>query len=382
MSGRDFVRQLPREGHSLKKPTWFFEKLHLDWPLLLLLMALGAMGLTVLYSASGEDIDMVYRQLLRFGLGFGVMLLVSQISPHHYQRWSPWLYGLGVILLIAVLVMGVGAKGAQRWLSIPGFPRFQPSELLKVALPMMISAYYADRHLPPRFKHIFWGMVMMVLPTGLIAKQPDLGTAILIAVSGAFVILLAGISARLIFAAAGVLIACIPLYWMLVMQDYQKQRVMTFLDPESDPLGSGWNIIQSKTAIGSGGLDGKGWMAGTQSHLNFLPESHTDFIIAVFAEEFGFIGMLILLGLYMLIVSRCLLIALSADDTFGRLLAGSLTFTFFFYFFVNIGMVSGVLPVVGLPLPLMSYGGTSLVTLFVGFGLLMSIQTHKKLLRR
>jgi len=381
MSTRDFVRQLPRENHSLKKSAWLFQTLHLDWPLLVLLIVMGSIGLVVLYSASGEDMDMVYRQAMRFGLGFGVMIIVAQISPHHYRRWSPWLYGIGVILLIAVLAMGVGAKGAQRWLEIPGLPRFQPSELLKIAMPMAIAGYYADRHLPPRFKHIFWGLVLMLVPTALIAKQPDLGTSILIATSGAFVILLAGISARLIFAAAAAVLAFIPLLWM-VMQDYQKQRVMTFLDPESDPLGSGWNIIQSKTAIGSGGLEGKGWMAGTQSHLNFLPESHTDFIIAVFAEEFGFIGMVLLLGLYMLIVLRCLLIAIRADDTYGRLLAGSLTFTFFFYFFVNMGMVSGILPVVGLPLPLMSYGGTTLVTLFVGFGLLMSIQTHKKLLRR
>jgi rod shape determining protein RodA len=283
---------------------------------------------------------------------------------------------------MAVLVMGVGAKGAQRWLAIPGLPRFQPSELIKVAVPMALAAYFADRYLPPRLKHVGFGLVFILLPTLLIAKQPDLGTSLLICASGLFVLLFAGIQWRWVFGFCGAVAACLPLFWMFLMKEYQKQRVMTFLNPESDLHGSGWNIIQSKIAIGSGGLYGKGWLQGTQSHLDFLPESHTDFIIAVFAEEFGFLGVLCLLFLYLLIVTRCLYIATQADDTYGRLLAGSLTLTFFFYFFVNIGMVTGLLPVVGLPLPLISYGGTSIVTLFVGFGMLMSIQTHKKVVPR
>lgn len=378
---RDFLRILPYASDSFRRKRGFWSRVHIDFTLLLLLMLLSGVGLLVLYSASEQDMDMLYRQLTRIGLGFLVMVVFAQISPHHYRRWSPWLMGLGVLLLIGVLVMGVGAKGAQRWLALPGLPRFQPSELMKLAVPMALAWYFADRHLPPRLKHLLWGLVFVLIPTLLIAKQPDLGTSLLICASGLFVLLFAGIRWRLVFGFGALVSACVPLFWML-MKDYQKQRVLTFLDPERDPLGSGWNIIQSQIAIGSGGFYGKGWLAGTQSHLKFLPESHTDFIIAVFAEEFGFIGIIMLLMLYLLIVTRCLFIATNADDTYGRLLAGSLSLTFFFYFFVNIGMVSGILPVVGLPLPLISYGGTSIVTLFIGFGLLMSIQTHKKLLPR
>lgn len=380
-NSRDFVRNLPHASHGFQSKRGFWARIHIDWQLLLLLIILCSVGLTVLFSASNQDMATVYRQLTRFGVAFGVMLVFAQISPHHYRRWSPWLFGLGVMFLIAVLVMGVGAKGAQRWLELPGLPRFQPSEIMKLALPMALAWYYADHRLPPRSRHIFYGLILILLPTLLIAKQPDLGTSLLIAASGFFVLLFAGIQWRLIFGFGAVSAASVPLLWTF-LKDYQKQRILTFLDPERDPLGAGWNIIQSKTAIGSGGLYGKGWLAGTQSHLDFLPESHTDFIIAVFAEEFGFIGVLLLLGLYLLIVSRALYIATQADDTFGRLLAGSITLTFFFYIFVNIGMVSGILPVVGLPLPLISYGGTSILTLFAGFGLLMSIQTHKKLLPR
>jgi len=381
ITGRDFQRVLPQAQHNFKRKSTFFSRIHIDPVLLLLLLLLCAVGLAVLYSASGESTAVVYRQLTRMGIGFLLMLLVAQISPHHYRIWSPWLMGLGVLLLVAVLVMGSGAKGAQRWLVIPGLPRFQPSELMKLAVPMMLASYYAHRRLPPRLKHLFWGAVFIAIPAMLIARQPDLGTAILITASGIFVLLFAGIRWRLIFAFTALALACLPILWH-VMKDYQKQRVLTLLDPGRDPLGAGWNIIQSQTAIGSGGLYGKGWLAGTQSHLDFLPESHTDFIIAVLAEEFGFIGVILLLFLYLLIVTRCLYIATTADDTYGRLLAGSLSLTFFFYFFVNIGMVSGILPVVGLPLPLISYGGTSVVTLFLGFGLLMSIKTHRKLLPR
>lgn len=379
---RDFLRQLPRASHALQTRPNLLGRLHVDGWLLLLLLLLCGIGLAVLYSASDQSMATVHRQATHFGIGLGVMFVFAQISPYHYRRWSPWLYSLGVLMLLAVLVMGVGAKGAQRWLAIPGLPRFQPAEIMKVAVPMALAAYFADRYLPPSFKHVAFGLLFVLIPTLLIAKQPDLGTSLLICASGLFVLLFAGIQWRLIFGFGAFVAACLPLFWMFLMKDYQKQRVMTFLNPESDLHGSGWNIIQSKIAIGSGGLDGKGWLQGTQSHLDFLPESHTDFIIAVFAEEFGFFGVLGLLLLYLLIVTRCFFIAVRADDTYGRLLAGSLTLTFFFYFFVNIGMVTGLLPVVGLPLPLISYGGTSIVTLFVGFGMLMSIQTHKKVLPR
>ncbi|MBT3708982.1 MAG: rod shape-determining protein RodA, partial [Gammaproteobacteria bacterium] len=333
----------------------------------------------VLYSASDQSMATVQRQAMRFGIALGVMFVFAQIPPHHYKRWSPWLYAMGLLMLLGVLFMGVGAKGAQRWLEIPGLPRFQPSEIMKIAVPMALAAYFADRYLPPRVKHVFCGLLFIAIPTLLIAKQPDLGTSLLICASGLFVLLFSGIRWRFIFGFGALFTACLPLLWM-IMKDYQKQRVMTFLNPESDLHGAGWNIVQSKIAIGSGGLNGKGWLHSTQSQLDFLPESHTDFIIAVFAEEFGFVGVLALLLLYLLIVTRCLFIAARADETYARLLAGSLTLTFFFYFFVNIGMVTGLLPVVGLPLPLISYGGTSIVTLFVGFGMLMSIQTHKKVL--
>jgi len=379
---RDFLRQLPHASHAFQSRPGLLRRLHIDGWLLLLLLLLCGVGLAVLYSASDQSMATVHRQATRFGIALGVMFVFAQISPHHYRRWSPWLYGAGVLMLLAVLVMGVGAKGAQRWLAIPGLPRFQPSEIMKVAVPMALAGYFADRYLPPRMKHVAAGLVFILVPTLLIAKQPDLGTSLLICASGLFVLLFAGIQWRLVFGFGALVSACLPLFWMFLMKEYQKQRVMTFLNPESDLHGSGWNIIQSKIAIGSGGLDGKGWLQGTQSHLDFLPESHTDFIIAVFAEEFGFFGVLGLLLLYLLVVTRCFFIAVRADDTYGRLLAGSLTLTFFFYFFVNIGMVTGLLPVVGLPLPLISYGGTSIVTLFVGFGMLMSIQTHKKVLPR
>ena len=379
---KDFLRRLPQASHAFQRRQHILNRLHIDGWLLLPLLILFGIGLAVLYSASDQNMAMVERQATRFCIALGVMFVLAQISPHHYRRWSPWLYGAGVLMLVAVLVMGVGAKGAQRWLEIPGLPRFQPAEIVKIAVPMALAAYFADRYLPPRFKHVVMGLVFVLIPTLLIAKQPDLGTSLLICASGLFVLLFAGIQWRLIFGFAGLVSACLPLFWMFLMKEYQQQRVLTFLNPESDLHGSGWNIIQSKIAIGSGGLDGKGWLQGTQSHLDFLPESHTDFIIAVFAEEFGFLGVLALLILYLLIVTRCFYIAVHADDTYGRLLAGSLTLTFFFYFFVNIGMVSGLLPVVGLPLPLISYGGTSIVTLFIGFGMLMSIHTHKKVLPR
>ncbi|MGB2131037.1 MAG: rod shape-determining protein RodA, partial [Marinobacterium sp.] len=353
---------------------------HLDAWLMLLLLALCGFGLVILYSASGQDMDYVLRQAVRMGAGFAGLIILAQLQPRTYRRLAPWGYAFGVGLLLAVLLVGVGAKGAQRWLELPGF-RFQPSEIMKLVLPMMVAAWLTRQQLPPTFRHLCVALLLLAVPTAMIMKQPDLGTSLLIAASGVFVILLSGVYWRWIFAALGLMAAALPALWA-IMRDYQRQRVLTFLDPESDPLGSGWNIIQSKTAIGSGGLSGKGWLSGTQSQLDFLPESHTDFIIAVIGEELGMTGVLVLLALYLLIIARGLIIAVQAQDSFSRLLAGSITLTFFVYVFVNIGMVSGLLPVVGVPLPMVSYGGTSIVTLMAGFGILMSIRTHRQMLTR
>lgn len=382
MSGYDFLRQLPDADQHFQRRSSLFLRLHIDPILLGLLFLLAGAGLFVLYSGSGESLADVKRQLTRFGLAFVVMFVFAQLDPSVYRRWTPWLFGIGVLALVGVLVMGTGAKGAQRWLQLPGLPRFQPSEFMKLAVPMMVSWYLSERYLPPRIKHIGVALALIFIPVVLIVQQPDLGTSILIGASGIFVLFFAGISWRLVFGFAGTVAAMAPVMWFFVMRDYQKQRVRTMFDPEKDPLGAGWNIIQSKTAIGSGGSSGKGWLQGTQSQLDFLPESHTDFIIAVLAEEFGFIGVALLMLLYLLIILRGLYISVHAQDSFCRLLAGSLTLTFFVYVFVNIGMVSGILPVVGVPLPLVSYGGTSIVTLMAAFGVLMSIHTHRKMLVR
>lgn len=378
MTSREFERYMPEAHDHLRQKPGLWSYTHLDGWLLLLLLLLCGFGLFILYSASGQDSGYVMKQAVRMGAGFFVMVVLAQLTPRFLGRWTPWLYVIGICLLVAVILVGVGAKGAQRWLALPGF-RFQPSELMKLVLPLTVAYYLAHRPLPPSPKHVFLSLILVGLPTVLIMKQPDLGTSLLIASSGIFVLLFSGIRWRYIFSAIGLAAAALPGLWA-VMKDYQKQRVLTFLDPESDPLGSGWNIIQSKTAIGSGGIDGKGWLSGTQSQLDFLPESHTDFIIAVVAEELGLIGVLVLLVLYLLIIARGLVIAAQAPDSFGRLLAGSLILTFFVYVFVNIGMVSGLLPVVGVPLPLISYGGTSIVTLMAGFGIIMSVHSYRTML--
>jgi rod shape determining protein RodA len=305
------------------------------------------------------------------------MIAVAQFDVSFYQRWAPWVYVAGIGLLVAVILVGVGAKGAQRWLALPGI-RFQPSEIMKLLVPMTVAWYLAKRALPPSLKNIVVTLLLLGMPAALVFKQPDLGTAILISASGMFVLFFAGVRWRLIFGAFFCVLAAIYPAWQYVLHDYQRQRVLTLLNPESDKLGAGWNIIQSKTAIGSGGLEGKGWLQGTQSQLDFLPESHTDFIIAVLAEEFGLKGVLCLLFVYLLIIGRGLLIALRAQQCFSRLLAGSITLTFFVYVCVNMGMVAGILPVVGVPLPLVSQGGTAIVTLMAGFGCLMSISTEEK----
>ncbi len=353
--------------------------LHLDLPLLTGLILLCGYGLVVLYSASDQDAAQIERQLIRLGLAFVMAFVAAQIPPAQLRRWSPWLYGLSLLLLTLVLIAGEIGKGAQRWLDL-GLFRFQPSELTKLAVPMMIAWFLAEKPLPPEWKRLAAAGLMILVPVLLIARQPDLGTSLLVASAGIFVLFLAGLSWGFIL---GMAITAVPVAWAVWewgMHDYQRDRVLTFINPESDPLGTGYHIIQSKIAIGSGGLYGKGWLNGTQSHLEFLPERTTDFIFAVLSEEFGFIGILILLALYLLIILRGMYIAAQAQDTFSRLLAGALTLVFFFYLFVNTGMVTGMLPVVGVPLPLVSYGGTSLVTIMAGFGILMSIHTHRKLL--
>ena len=350
---------------------------HLDMPLLVGLCLLAGVGLVVLYSAGGQDPDVVTRQLLRLALGFATMGLFSQIPFQHIERAAPWLYAAGVLLLIVVMLKGDVGKGARRWLDL-GVLRFQPSELMKVAMPMAIAWLLANDVLPPRLWRLILAGGMTLLPVALIAKQPDLGTALLVGSAGAFTLFLGGVSWWLIGILSGGLLGLAPLAWHF-LHDYQRARVKMFLNPESDPLGAGYHIIQSKIAIGSGGLYGKGWLNGTQAHLDFIPERSTDFIFAVFAEEFGLIGEILLLALYLFVISRGLYIATQAQGAFARLLSGSLTLVFFVYVFVNLGMVSGLLPVVGIPLPLISYGGTSLVTIMAAFGMIMSVSTHRQL---
>lgn len=354
--------------------------IHIDPVLFVALLLLTAAGLGILYSASDGSIEVVQKQGIRLALAFFVMLVVAQIPQQQLYLWTPWFFALGIALLILVLMAGDVGKGAQRWLSLYVI-KFQPSEMMKLVTPMMLAWYLSERPLPPGLKSLVISMVLVLLPTLLIVRQPDLGTSILVAAAGFFVVFLSGIRWRILLGTLLTVLAFVPILWRL-MHDYQKQRVLTLLNPESDPLGSGYHIIQSKIAIGSGGLYGKGWLNGTQSQLDFLPERHTDFIFAVFSEEFGMMGAIVLLSLYAFIILRALYIASKAQDNFGRLLAGSISLTFFVYLFVNVGMVSGVLPVVGVPLPLVSYGGTSMVTLMAGFGMLMSINSNRRLLSK
>jgi len=352
-------------------------RIRVDWPLALGLLLLCGASLLVSLSASGGDTGQLQAQATRWLAATVIMLVVAQLPPTMLLRWSPYLYTLGLLLLVAVMMMGDVGKGAQRWLQL-GPIRFQPSELMKLAVPMAIAWYFSERHLPPRLHEIAIAIVMILLPAALIFRQPDLGTALLVSAAGFTVIFLAGIRWRWLLAAALIGAAAAPLAWQR-LHDYQRQRVLTFLSPESDPLGSGYHIIQSNIAIGSGGLFGKGFLNGTQNQLKFLPESSTDFIFAVLAEEAGFVGALLLLTLYGLIAARGFYIAVTAQSTYNRLLSGSLILTFIIYILVNIGMVCGLLPVVGVPLPLISYGGTSMMTLMIGFGLLMSIESHRQM---
>jgi len=353
-------------------------KLHIDIPLFLGLLMICALSFVILYSAGGQEIPLLIRHATRMGFAMLLMIVLAHINPRQFQSFSVALFSLCVLLLIAVAVMGQISMGAQRWLDL-GFFRFQPSEFTKLSAPMMVAWYLSEHSLPPRPKHVAIAGALLLAPVLLIAKQPDLGTSLLVASSGAAVLFFAGLSWWFMLGIVALLASLTPVLWHF-MREYQRNRVLTFINPEADPMGAGYHIIQSKIAIGSGGINGKGWLGSSQAELDFLPESSTDFIFAVFAEEFGLFGCVGLLLLYLLVISRCFYIAVQAQDTYCRLLAGSLAFTFFVYVFVNIGMVIGVLPVVGVPLPLVSYGGTSMVTLMAGFGILMSIHTHRKLL--
>jgi len=374
-------REPSQEEIPLYEPSsgnFLSQKLHVDVPLLFGLLLLSGVAFVVLYSAGGQKIDMVFRQAGRLGLAMSIMLAIAQIHPRYLRLYSPLLYLVGVFLLTAVLVVGETSLGATRWLNL-GVVRFQPSEMVKLCMPMMIAWFLASQPMPPALRHVLAAGALILVPTLMIAKQPDLGTAFLVGASGAAVLFIAGLSWRYILGLAALGGSLLPVLWHF-MHGYQRDRVLMFLNPESDPLGRGYHIIQSKIAIGSGGLYGRGWLHGTQSHLDFLPEPSTDFVFAVFAEEFGLLGCIGLLAIYLFILARCFYIVVQAQDKFSRLLSGALTLTFFVYVFVNTGMVIGILPVVGVPLPLVSYGGTSMVTLLAGFGMLMSVQTHRKLL--
>ncbi len=366
-----------RTRRTLSATARLLSALNLDGPLLVALGLLAIYGLIILYSASGQSVDTVVRTIMRLALGAAAMLVLTHASPHFLRRLSPWLYALGVLLLLVVAASGVIDKGAQRWLNL-GLFRFQPSEIMKLAVPMLAAWYLHERALPPDWKSLIVLALIIFLPAGLVAVEPDLGTAALIAAGGILLVLMAGLSARIIAALLLLAAGAAVLGWKF-MHGYQRERVLTFLNPQTDPLGAGYHIIQSQIAIGSGGIFGKGWMNGSQAQLDFLPEASTDFIFSVVGEEFGLIGLLALLALYVFIVGRSMWLALQTNDTYSRLLALSLGLTFFVYVFINAGMVSGLLPVVGVPLPLVSYGGTSVVTLLAGFGILMGLYSHRKL---
>ncbi len=351
--------------------------LRLDGMLLSGLAAVSLFGLFVLYSAAGDNTALWFSQLARIGIGFALMVVLAQVPDHFLRMLSPAAWALGLLLLAVVAVAGDIGKGAQRWLDL-GVVRFQPSEIMKLAVPMMCAWYLHQRPLPPSVRDILVVLLVVALPVGLIAEQPDLGTALLVAAAGIIVLVLAGLSWAYVLGGAAVLGAAVPVVWHF-MHEYQRQRVLTLLDPQSDALGAGYHIIQSQIAIGSGGVFGKGWTNGSQAQLEFLPERSTDFIFAVIGEELGLFGLVGLLAAYLFIVGRGVYMSLQCRDAYARLLAGSISLTFFVYAFVNAGMVMGLLPVVGVPLPLVSYGGTSFVTLMAGFGILMSLHSSRKL---
>ena len=366
-----------RTRRTLSASAKLLSALNLDGPLLVGLAILALYGLAILYSASGQSLDTILRTVVRIALGTAAMLALTHASPNLLRRLSPWIYVIGVALLLVVGLTGVIGKGAQRWLNL-GIVRFQPSEVMKLAVPMLAAWYLHERPLPPDLRALLILAVIIFLPAGLVAMQPDLGTAALIAASGALLVLMAGLSLRIVFLLLLLTVGAAFAGWHF-LHDYQRERVLTFLNPETDPLGAGYHIIQSQIALGSGGVFGKGWMHGSQAQLQFLPERSTDFIFAVVGEEFGLIGLILLLALYLFIVARAVWLAMQTNDTFSRLLGLSISLTFFVYVFINAGMVSGLLPVVGVPLPLVSYGGTSVVTLLAGFGIVMGLYSHRKL---
>jgi rod shape determining protein RodA len=370
-------------SYIYKTTKSFYKFFKIDTPLLILIILLASLGLLILYSSSGGSLNLVYRQLVHLGLATSVMLVIAQIPPIIMLRSAPILMILGIFLLISVLFFGSSGGGAQRWLDL-GLVRFQPSELMKIIVPMTIAAILSEKTLPPKPIPVVISMVAIALVVLLIARQPDLGTSLLIGASGVYVLFFSGVRVMLLrnrwlnlSILSSILIGTLFFAWNYLLISYQKTRILTLFNPESDPLGSGYHIIQSKIAIGSGGLTGKGITKGSQSQLDFVPEQSTDFIFSVLAEELGFLGFLLLITIYSLIIYRCFSLSLKCEDNFSRLLGSSLTFVFFTYIFVNIGMVSGLLPVVGVPLPLISYGGSSLITLMASFGIIMSIHKHK-----
>ncbi len=353
--------------------------LGLDGPLTGVLAIIVCIGVLVVYSASGQNLKMVEHHLANIAIAVAALLALARLATPQYLRlFAPIAYVIGILLLIVVAVIGHIGKGAQRWLDV-GFIRYQPSEIMKLAVPMMCAWYMHERPLPPTFKDLIVMGIMIAVPTGMIVMQPDLGTALLIAASGLIVMLLAGMQFRVVLISLPLLAGAAWGAWHFI-HDYQRQRILTFLNPETDPLGAGYHIIQSQIAIGSGGIFGKGYMNGSQAQLEFLPERSTDFIFAVIGEEFGLLGQLLILALYGVVIGRALYLAMQGQDTFSRLTGGAIALSFFVYVFVNSGMVSGILPVVGVPLPLISYGGTSMVTLLAGFGILMSLHSHRKLI--
>lgn len=370
-----FSRQSHHFGQQNDRTIW--QNIHIDPWLTVLLLLICCIGLTILYSASTQDVNMVIRQIISYGVAFTVMFIMAQVPPSIYRTFTPIFYILGLVLLVLVDIIGEVRMGAQRWINLPGFGSVQPSEFMKLGMPMMCAWFLSKRDLPPSLSSVVITLGIIIVPVLLIAKEPDLGTSLLVAASGMFVLFLAGLSWWMISAALALAIPLVTFAWCFLLHDYQRTRVLTLFNPEADVQGAGWNIIQSKTAIGSGGLTGKGYLDGTQSQLHFLPEGHTDFIIAAFSEEFGLFGVIILILIYACLLIRALYIAFNHPDIYGRLLAGAIAMSFFVYVFVNIGMVGGILPVVGVPLPFVSYGGTAIVTLMGGFGILMSIHTHK-----
>ena len=376
----DFARVAEVSSRELGARFPLLRVLHIDLWLVVPLLVLSVSGLFVLYSASGQSDVMLNTQIRNIVVAMAVLLMTAQFRVETLRGVSPFIFVLATLLLVAVAFFGVGAKGAQRWLSL-GFIRFQPSEIMKVAMPLALAWWLSKKALPPDLRSLAVAFAMVAVPSGLILQQPDLGTSLLVATSGLAAIYMAGIQWRYIFSMMALGVVSIWPAWVFLLKDYQKQRVLTLFNPESDRLGAGWNIIQSKTAIGSGGWKGLGWTQGSQAQLDFLPEGHTDFIIAVLAEEFGFRGVLVLFLIYALILGRGLVITWRAQSSFARMLGGALVATFFFGLVVNLGMVSGLLPVVGVPLPMVSYGGTAMVSMMIAFGMLMAISTERPVTR-